>query len=86
MGGNYEKEMFRHLQETLEKVDRLTNEITAIKREHKKEIEILKADNQQLKKENAALRAENQKLKDIINKNSGNSSKPPLLRRFYENP
>ena len=30
MGGNYEKEMFRHLQETLEKVDRLTNEITAM--------------------------------------------------------
>ena len=86
MGGNYEKEMFRHLQETLEKVDRLTNEITAIKREHKKEIEILKAENQQLKKENAALRAENQKLKDIINKNSGNSSKPPSSDGFMKIP
>ena len=70
MGGNYEKEMFRHLQETLEKVNRLTNEITTIKREYKREIEILQAENQQLKKENAALRAENQKLKDIINKNT----------------
>ena len=47
MGGNYEK------------VDRLTNEVTAIKREHKKEIEILQSENQQLKKENAALREEN---------------------------
>lgn len=82
MGRNYEKDVFRHLQETIEKVDRLTNEVIALKREHAKEIESLKAENQQLKKENKALMEENQKLKDIINKNSGNSSKPPSSDGF----
>ena len=73
MSRNYEKDVFRHLQETIEKVDRLTNEITTLK----KEIEVLKTEIQHFKKENKALRAENQKLRDIIDKNSGNSSKPP---------
>lgn len=84
MGRNYEKDVFRHLQETIEKVDRLTDEIIALKREHAKEIESLKAENQQLKKENKALMEENQKLKDIINKNSGNSSKPPSSDGFVK--
>ena len=84
MGGNYEKNMFRHLQETIEKVDRLTHEIAALKKEHAKEIEVLKAENQQLKKENQTLRIENQKLKDIINKNSSNSSKPPSSDSFVK--
>jgi len=73
MGRNYEKDLFRHLQETIEKVDRLTNEV-----------ETLKTENRQLKEENQALCAENQKLKDIINKNSGNSSKPPSSDGFVK--
>jgi len=82
LGRNYEKELFQHLEETILKVDRLTDEITTLKKEHRKEIETLKADNQQLRKENQALRTENQKLKSIINKNSGNSSKPPSSDGF----
>jgi len=76
--------MFRHLQETIEKVDRLTNEINTLKKKHAKEIEALKTEIQQLKKENQSLRAENQKLKDIINKNSSNSSKPPSSDSFVK--
>ena len=84
MGGNYEKDMFRHLQETLERIDRLTDEITALRKDTAKKIEALETEVQQLKKENQALRAENEKLKDIINKNSGNSSKPPSSDGFVK--
>jgi len=84
MGGNYEKKLFEHLQETLERVDRLTSEVASLKAEHKKEVEILKAENQRLSKENQALKGEVQKLKDMINKNSGNSSKPPSLDGFVK--
>ena len=65
LGGNYEKEIFRHLQETLGKVDRLTEEVTSIKREHQKEIAFLKAENLKLQRENIALKSENAKLKEI---------------------
>jgi regulator of replication initiation timing len=84
LGGNYEKKLFQHLQETLEKVDRLTTEVTSLKTGHKREMEVLKAENQRLSKENQALREEVQKLKGIINKNSGNSSKPPSSDGFVK--
>jgi regulator of replication initiation timing len=81
---SYEKDVFRHLQETLERVDRLTQEITTLRKEYSKKIEALETENRQLSKENQALRAENQKLKDIINKNSGNSGKPPSSDGFIK--
>jgi len=84
LGRNYEKDVFRHLQETMEKVDRLTDKIAVMEKEHAKEIETLKTENQQLKKENQTLRTENEKLKDIINKNSGNSGKPPSSDGFVK--
>ena len=82
MGGNYEKNMFKHLEEALAKIDRLTDEVASLKIEHKKEIDALKSENQQLKKEIVSLKQENAKLKEIINKNSGNSSKPPSTDGF----
>ena len=84
MGGNYGKDLFKHLQETLERVDRLMIEITTLKVEHTKEIATIKAENQRLIKENQALKSENQKLKEIINKNSGNSGKPPSSDGFVK--
>ena len=84
MGGNYQKDMFRQLTETLEKIDNLQNEFSDFKTVSKKEIETLKTENQELRKENTALKTENQKLKDIINKNSGNSSKPPSSDGFVK--
>lgn len=84
MGGDYERKLFQHLQETLEKVDRLTAEVAFLKVEHKKEMEVLKAENQRLSKENQALKGEVEKLKETINKNSGNSSKPPSSDGFVK--
>jgi len=86
MGGNYEKNMFKHLEEALAKIDRLTDEVAALKRDHKKEIDALKTENQQFKKEIVSLKQENAKLKEIINKNSGNSSKPPSTDGFKRIP
>jgi len=84
VGRNYEKDLFRHLQETIEKVDFLTKEIATVRKETSQRIEALETENHQLKKENQTLRTENQKLKDIIDKNSGNSSKPPSSDAFVK--
>jgi cell division protein FtsB len=72
MGGNYEKNLFRHLQETIEKVDHLTKELASLKIKHNREIEILKSENQRLNKANLVLKEENKRLKEIISKNSSN--------------
>ena len=80
MGGNYGRDLFKQLQETICAVENLSADIS----DQKKEIETLKSENQELKKENTALRTENQKLKDIINKNSSNSSKPPSSDGFVK--
>ena len=82
MGGNYEKNMFNHLEELIKQVDFLTAEMSAIKARYEKEIDELKTEVKQLKKENETLKQENAKLRDIINKNSGNSSKPPSSDGF----
>ena len=82
MGANYEKNLFRHLEEMFEKVGQLTKETAFLKAQHQKEIEALRAENAELKKEIETLKAENERLKGIINKNSGNSSKPPSSDGF----
>jgi len=82
MGGNYEKNMFNHLQELIKQVDFLTAEMSAMKTRYEKEIDKLKTEVKQLKKENETLKQENIKLREIINKNSGNSSKPPSSDGF----
>jgi len=82
LGSDYNKNLFKQFEEALLKIDFLMEENKALKKEiatmkenHKKEIAILQAEITSLKKEN-------QKLKDIINKNSGNSSKPPSSDGF----
>jgi regulator of replication initiation timing len=84
MGSNYEKNIYKHLQETIEKVDLLSLEIVNLKIQHRKDMEIMKSKIFQLTNENEMLRNENQTLKDIINKNSGNSSKPPSSDGFIK--
>ncbi len=84
MGGNYERQIFRQMQETLERVDSLSKEIVTMKKAHAKETGALKTEIKRLTQENTALRAENTKLKEIINKNSGNSSKPPSSDGFQK--
>lgn len=82
MGGQYERQIFQHLEETLTKVDRLTQEIVTMKKEHAREVETLKTEIKGLRHENETLRTENSKLKEIMNKNSGNSGKPPSSDGF----
>lgn len=74
MGSDYNKNLFKQFEVALLKIDFLMEENKALKKEiaimkenHKKEIT-------ELNFKIVALETENQKLKDIINKNSGNSS------------
>ena len=78
MGGNYGRDLFKQLQETIVKVDKLSSEISDLKNENVKLMSKIEA----LEKENTTLKLENQKLKDIINKDSSNSSKPPSSDGF----
>ena len=100
MASNYEKSVFKHLEETINKLDivleenkKLKEKIEVMEAEHRKEIKALQAQIEALtvrhQNEVAVLNAEidrlkkeNQKLKDIINKDSSNSSKPPSSNGF----
>jgi regulator of replication initiation timing len=82
LGANYGIGLFKQLQETIEQVEKLTAEIREIKSAYRMETESLKTEIESLRKENTALKAENQKLKAIVNKDSGNSSKPPSSDAF----
>jgi transposase len=82
LGANYGRGLFKQLQETIEQVEKLTAEIREIKTAHQMERASLKTEIESLRKENTALKTENQKLKAIINKDSGNSSKPPSSDAF----
>ena len=82
MGTNYGRDLYKQLQETIEQVEKLTAEIRELKSSHQMEIASLKKEIEGLRIENTALKAENQKLKAIINKDSGNSSKPPSSDGF----
>jgi transposase/regulator of replication initiation timing len=82
MGTNYGRGLFKQLQETIQQAEKLTAEIREIKAAHQTEIAGLKTEVARLCAENTALKAENGKLKAIINKDSGNSSKPPSTDAF----
>jgi regulator of replication initiation timing len=82
MGTNYGRGLFNELQETIEQVEKLTSAIREMKSSHQMEIGVLKKEVESLRQENVLLKAENQKLKAIINKDSGNSSKPPSTDGF----
>lgn len=79
MGGHYEKDLFRQLQDVLERYDRLENkledtkaeervktntQINTFKAEHKAEVKVLNERIGSLEKENDGLKKENQLLKD----------------------
>jgi len=82
LGTNYGRGLFKQLQETIEQVEKLTAEIREIKSSHEMETARLKKEIFSLRTENTALKTENQRLKAIINKDSGNSSKPPSSDGF----
>ena len=95
MGGNYEKSVYNQLMEVMERldtvekkhhleVDRLKDEMSGLKKEHRQEVSHLNEEITELKQENTKLRKENQlllddnaRLKSILDNDSTNSSLPP---------
>ena len=84
MKSDYSKDVFKQLQEVMDKCDSLSADIKRERKEFKKEKEILnekinKLENkvEKLETENQKLRDDNDRLKKIINNDSNNSSKPP---------
>ena len=74
---NYEKGMYKHLQEVMIELEKTKEKFLEEKRKHKAELKILTKRTEQLIKENALLRNEVARLRSIINNDSSNSSLPP---------
>ena len=81
---DYGKDLFKQVQDMINKCDKLSLEMKKDRKEHKKEKEILndkinKLENRvvELEVENTKLKSDNERLKKQINNDSNNSSKPP---------
>lgn len=84
MKSDYSRDIFKQLQETMKRLDKMESTLENTKIEHEIEIGHLNDKIDSLEKENAALKIENARLKDdnerlrrIINNDSTNSSLPP---------
>jgi len=78
-------DVLKRLSEAFEKIDALTAQMQIMKYAHAHEVKILSGRIDKLGKENTLLRRENERLRGMINKNSGNSSKPPSSDGFVKN-
>ena len=84
MKEKYNRDIFKQLEETMKRLDKVETTLNNVKIEHKVEvgklndkIDYLEKENTQLKKENTRLKNDNERLRRIINNNSTNSSLPP---------
>lgn len=84
MKSDYSRDIFKQLEETMKRLDKMESTLENTKTKHKIEIGHLNDKIASLEKENAALKIENTRLKDdnerlrrIINNDSTNSSLPP---------
>lgn len=88
MAGNYSRDMFRQLEDTLHKLDTLDNKVNRIEAEttnkylkiiYEKEQEItrLRTENAEMQERIAKLEAEIDRLRKQLNNDSSNSSSPP---------
>ena len=84
IGGDYNNQIFKQLEEVMKKCDDLSQEIKQERKEFKKEKAILNQKIQNLENKVEKLETENKKLKDDndrlkkqLNNDSNNSSKPP---------
>ena len=88
MGGNYQKEMFRQLEEALQKIDALTDKVNRIEAEttnkhlrtiyeKDQEIVLIRAENSEQKERIAKLEGEVDRLRKQLNNDSSNSGSPP---------
>lgn len=81
---DYSRDIFKQLNELMERCDKFDNEMKDIKKSHKTEvkklnekIDTLTKENTKLKEENKNLRSDNARMKSILNNNSSNTSLPP---------
>ena len=80
MKQDYNRDIYKHLEEVLNRVDKLESTIKDDKVEIRRlndKIDYLEKENTQLKKENTRLKNDNERLRRIINNDSTNSSLPP---------
>ena len=84
MGRNYNRDLFKHIEELQRKVDSVQIELSTTKAQSETRIQVLEDRVQELEEENASLKEENRillndniRLKRILNNNSKNSSLPP---------
>ena len=77
MSGYTGKDMFKQVQELIQKCDNLSLEMKTQKDEYEKRIDKLENRVTELETENKKLKDDNDRLKKQINNNSDNSSKPP---------
>lgn len=66
MGGNYEKDIYKHLMEMMERCDSLEKDLKSVKASTKSEIRSLKGDVSSLTKECHTLREENTRLQEQV--------------------
>ena len=81
MGRNYNKDLFKQLEEVLLKCDELTKELREVKETHSEETKELENRIKTLETENNLLREDNERMKRILNNNSSNSSLPPSSKQ-----
>ena len=80
MKRDYNRDIYKHLEEVLNRVDKLESTIKDDKVEIRRlndKIDYLEKENTQLKKENTRLKNDNERLRRIINNDSTNSSLSP---------
>ena len=84
MARNYNRDLYKHLEETLAKCDALDRKFEDFKQKTDQELfechaKIAEQDATiiRLVEENTLLKADNERLKRILNNNSSNSSQPP---------
>lgn len=74
---DYNNQLFKQVQDLIDRCDSLSADIKRERKEHKKEISELNKRIENLEVENAKLKNDNDRLRKIINNDSNNSSKPP---------
>ena len=84
MAHNYNRDLYKHLEETLARCDALEQKFETYKQKTDQElfecrakISEQEATIARLVEENTLLKADNERLKRILNNNSSNSSQPP---------
>ena len=77
MAANYEKNIYNQLMDVMARLDKVENNLSEEKTEHKDDVDRLNRRINGLEAENTLLANDNERLKSIINNDSSNTSLPP---------